>query len=56
MPEVAAIRALLALIATIVSIPLAAPVILFALPFWTVSLLTRAMSRWLEPRFVPCMP
>jgi hypothetical protein len=37
----------------LVGLLLAAPVLLIALPFWIVAALTRVLSRWLEPEFVP---
>jgi len=46
------IRALLALITAWLGMLLAIPVVVLALPFWVVAILTRAFFRCLEPRYV----
>lgn len=45
------LRAVYALTATVVALLLAAPILVLALPFWGVALLTRAIAGALEPRF-----
>jgi hypothetical protein len=46
------IRILLAIVAGIIGLILAAPVVLLTLPLWIVSVLTRGLSRLLEPQFL----
>src|SRR5262245_42184688 len=41
------------MVAVLLGIPLAAPILAVGLPFWAVACLTRALVRLLEPRFVP---
>ena len=45
-------RVFLAAIAAFIGILLAVPVVVLALPFWAVALLTRAFARYLEPSYV----
>ena len=46
------IRILVAAMAAIVGLILLVPVLLLAIPLWSVSILTRGVSRLLEPRFL----
>jgi hypothetical protein len=48
----ASIRLVLAIIATVIGLLLMAPLLVLALPFWIVSILTRGVSRLIEPRFL----
>lgn len=47
------VRIILAFLAASVGLVVSAPVVVMALPFWIVSLLTRGVCRLLEPRAVP---
>lgn len=48
-----AVRTLLAVIAALLGILLAAPIIVLGLPFWTVAFLTRTFCRLFEPQAAP---
>lgn len=43
-------RTVLSATAAVLAAPLALPVVLLALPFWSLAFATRALARWLEPR------
>jgi hypothetical protein len=46
------LRTLLAALAALIGLLLAVPIVVLALPFWTVAFLTRALARRLEPSYV----
>jgi hypothetical protein len=46
-------RVLLAIVAALVGMLLAIPVLALMVPFWAVAFLTRTVARLIEPRFVP---
>ena len=48
----AALRVLLATMATVIGLLLALPLVVLALPFWAVAFLTRTLARHLEPSYV----